>query len=57
MIYIGVCFQTRHGGLLPARADILGTVGRGGDSAALHGAQESAQERHSGQVSNKIDKY
>ena len=57
MIYIGVCFQTRHGGLLPARADILGTVGRGGDSAALHGAQESAQERHSGQISNKIDKY
>lgn len=50
MIYIGVCFQTRHGGLLPARADILGTVGRGGDSAALHGAQEPAQERHSGQV-------
>ena len=57
MIYIGVCFQTRHGGLLPARADILGTVGRGGDSAALHGAQESAQERHSGQVENKIGKY
>ena len=57
MIYIGVCFQTRHGGLLPARADILGTVGRGGDSAALHGAQEPAQECHSGQVLSIFEKY